>query len=499
MQNEHQGANKMKSIVSPTTMAYLDKVAIDGGVSSKELMFRAANSISKHLNKYKDILIATGPGNNGGDGFALASLLYKQGKNVSIFLVSEPKSEDAIYYYEKLKKDGFDNFVETIKDSYDAVVDCIFGNGLDRVLSSKHQNIINVLNKCNAYKIAVDIPTGISGLNGVVMGNAFIADKTIVIAAYKFGHFLQDAKDYVGKMFVEDIGIPITQEDALLIEESDVKEIFPFRKQNANKYSFGRACVIGGSSKYKGAPVLSMLSTAALRVGAGLSYIAYPKSIENTILTHVVDEIYMPIEDNNGLIIFDKKALDKIMATSDVIAFGMGIGRSEEIEKTLKYILENFEKTVIVDADGITAFTAIYQDIKILSKVILTPHLGEAVRLFLEEKDTILANRVNITTSFAKRNNVIVLLKGPTTIVSNGNETFFINKGSVALAKAGTGDVLSGVIAGIEAYNKDPISSAYAASYVTGLAATKAEKEYGQYGVLASDLPKIIKELQDKD
>ncbi|HHX49031.1 MAG TPA: NAD(P)H-hydrate dehydratase [Clostridiales bacterium] len=488
----------MKPIVTPHTMAHLDRMAINSGIPSKELMFRAAKAINKHLEKFEDILIVTGPGNNGGDGLAVAYILHKQEKNVSVFLAAEPKSEDAIFYFQKLKEAGFNNFVKKIGDSYDAIVDCIFGNGLYKVLSSDYQKIINNLNLCKGYKIAVDIPTGIHGENGQVMGNAFIADTTIVIAAYKFGHFLQDAKDYVGNLIVEDIGIEITESDAFLIEKEDVKKIFPPRKQNAHKYNFGKACIIGGSAKYKGAPILSMLSNTALRAGAGLGYIAYPKSMQKTVLTHAIDEIHIPIDDIDGNIIFDKKALDEIIKTADVIAFGMGIGKGIEVEKTLQYILENFKKTVIIDADGITAFANICKYTATVSKVILTPHVGEALVLIDEEKETILNNLVPIISVYAEVFKVVVLLKGPTNVVTDGDKIFFISNGSVAQAKAGMGDILSGVMAGVEAYNHDPVSSAYAAAFITNLAATNKAKEFGQYGVLASDIPKAIKDLQDE-
>lgn len=485
----------MKPIVSPKTMAMLDQRVIEQGTSSRELMLRAAGAISKHLASYKKILIVTGPGNNGGDGLALATLLLEQGKKVCIFLASEPKSKDAIYFYQQLKESGFNSFVDEISCQYDVIVDCIFGNGLNRELSSRYKSLINVINNCKVTKISVDIPTGINGTNGMVMGNAIKSSITIVIASYKYGHFLQDAKDYVGTMVVEDIDIPIDVVDAYLIEEKDIKKVFPIRKQNSNKYTFGRVCIIGGSSKYKGAPILSMLSNASLRVGAGLGYIAYPKSIEGAITAHSIEEIHIPLKNKGGLIVFDKKALDKIISTSDVIAFGMGIGRSHEIEKTLKYLLEHFDGTLIIDADGLTAYFSVYKHSNIISKVILTPHLGEAVRLFEELKDSILLNRVDITKDFAKKNNVVVLLKGPCTIVSDGDIVYFVPMGSVAQAKAGSGDILSGVIAGIEAYNRDSISSAYAGTYVVGKAAKLAEEELGQYGVLASDLPKIIKSL----
>ncbi len=486
----------MLGILSPISMSNYDKATIDNGVSQFELMKRAALSVINHIPAFvKTIGIYVGSGNNGGDGIAIAYLLQDTDYKIDLILLSSLRTEAGDYYFEKINKNKINIInLEKAKNSYDCIIDCIFGNGLSRDVEGIFNSAIQHINKAKSYKISVDIPSGLSGLSGLILNNAVIADKTIAIQSLKFGHVLQDSKDVIGTVSIEDIGIQVEDYDAFLVEERDVLTLFNKRKNNTSKNDYGRVTVIGGSKNFIGAPRLAEMGVSALRTGAGLATLAIPKTHFNILSNSAIDSTIFPLADDNGDIIFNEKEASKLIHISDVIAFGMGIGKSQEIEKLLLYILENFNGSIVIDADGIDVYKKILSmNVEIKPKVVLTPHLKEFSRLTNLDVEEIKSNPVLAVKDFAKSNNVIVLLKGPGTIISDGTRVFVSNEGTPAQAKGGNGDVLSGVIAATLVNTDDVLSSVAYSSFLVGLAAKIKSEELTEFSLLASDIPNAIK------
>jgi len=277
----------------------------------------------------------------------------------------------------------------------------------------------------------------------------------------------------------------------------DAKDCLPVRDDNAHKGNFGYIALIGGSVRYSGAVRLANLASCALRAGAGVVTIAAPNEICDAIMPQILESTLIPLSSKDGFISFAPKEFDEIIERYDVIAFGMGIGNTDETKKALAYLLERYNGILIVDADGLNAMANL--DMRQIAshpcKLILTPHLKEFSRLTGEALESLTGEKESAAAKLAREINAIVLLKGHSTIVTDGQESYVVNKGCAGMATAGSGDVLSGITASICAANKEKLlQSAAAAAYINGLAGELAEKENGQISMLASDTAKHIKD-----
>lgn len=488
----------MLGILSSKTSQESDRICIENGTPSVELMYRAANALFSSIDfkKYKEVLIVAGPGNNGGDGIALASILKDRNIDFKIFFTSKKISEDGHYFYNKIKDNLKKHIVEKINKKYDLIVDSIFGVGLKRELNKEYVDIVKAINKNGKYIVSCDIPSGLSSDNGLAIPIAVKANETIAISDYKLGHFLNDAKDYVGLLKCVKIGIKPMALDAHLVEKSDIANIFKPRKNNSNKHDYGRVVIIGGSLNFPGAIQLAHLGFTALKLGAGLVSIAFPNFLYNVLSQNVLDATLMPLSSNGKSIKFNKEELDKIMKIADAILIGPGLSICADTEKVVKYILVNYTGKLLLDADAITIVS---KDRNILKDkkcdVLFTPHIKEAERLFKIKKDIILQDPISYAKNFAKEYNVKILLKGPSTIITDGDKVYITNTGNPCMSKGGNGDVLSGVILGLLSQNNSSVKSLYTASFLTGLAGDKAKLAHGEYSVLASEIPNFIKSL----
>ncbi len=287
---------------------------------------------------------------------------------------------------------------------------------------------------------------------------------------------------------------------------SQVKTLFPKRDENANKGDFGYIALIGGCVKYSGAIRLAEMANAAMRSGAGVCTLAVPSSIANQMIPHILESTIYPLSDKEGYMIFKEKELNEIMHRHSVIAFGMGIGNTEETRKALIHLLRNYEGILIVDADGINAMSKIGK--KTLCnhkcKLIITPHPKEFSRLSKRDVPDILNDKEGSASKLAEFINAIVLLKGHVSTISDGETTYTVEKGCAGMATAGSGDVLSGIIAAVAANNRDNLLLATAgAAYVNGVAGEIASSEVGEISQLASDtanaIPKALKHIIHTD
>ena len=287
-----------------------------------------------------------------------------------------------------------------------------------------------------------------------------------------------------------------------VIEKEDIKCLFPKRDENSHKGNFGYVGIIGGCIEYSGAVKLANLSTSSLVSGAGVVRLIIPKEIEVSVMPYLLEQTLFPIESKNGHMLFDENIIDKALEKLKALAIGMGWGESIDNEKILKYILETKDIPIVIDADGLNTLAKMDKSIlnKTNCKVILTPHLKEFSRISGYSLEEIENNKEKLATDFAKNYNVILLLKGHTTIITDGEETYLVKRGCPGMATAGSGDVLSGILVGILGYNKPNVLTIAGGAYLAGLAGELAEKNLNDISMRASDtiskIPEAIDEIR---
>lgn len=477
----------MERILSVKQMRSADDFTINKlGIAEEVLVERAGKCVADEIIRRFPggrVLVCIGKGNNGADGAVVAKILSKHhGFSVNTLTVSN-------------------GIFRLFDKKYDIIVDCIFGTGLNKEVDGKFKVAIEKINSSGAYVVSCDIPSGLNGDNGKVMGIAVKANLTIAIQEYKLGHFLGDGVDYCGEVVAKDIGISIWGEDYVKrFNDQAVAKFFPLRKRNSNKGNFGRACVIGGSLKYSGSVVLSANALCSLKMGVGYTNLVVPKSLFNAYVGKVPECILTPIQDVDGFVVLDQKTLSSLLSY-DCIAIGMGMGDGVGIYNTIKFLLENYTGKLVIDADGLNSLSkfgvGILKDKK--CEVILTPHIGEFSRLLGVDKTQILETIIDFAYNFAKEYNVTLLLKNATSVITNGVETYINTTGTPAMAKAGSGDVLSGLLAGLLGRTTETFYATVAGAYIFGKLGEKAESEQNEYTVTASDLiaviPKVINDF----
>lgn len=461
------------------------------GLPSMVLMERAALQVVEHLERRNltKVLVVCGSGNNGGDGYAVARLLHLKGHDVEIFFAGneESRSEE-----NRRQKDIAEYYkipiVEQLVDkNYSVIVDAIFGTGLKREISGAYYDVISSLNAMSGLKVAIDIPSGIHDTTGKVMGIAFKADITVAIAFTKLGLVLYPGCEYAGDILDSDIGIT---EDALPKEEimayrytpNDLNEKFPKRKPNSHKGSYGRVLLIAGSKGMAGAALLC--AKAVYEVGAGLVQI-YTSEDNRVILQESLPEAIISTYNE-----YDEKQLQQLLSWADVVGIGCGLGKSSTSVQIVKQTMENAECPCVVDAD---ALNIISEHMAWLNnskhETILTPHMKEMSRLLNCSVNELAEDRVSILTEFVSNYPVTCVLKDARTLVATQGKHLYVNmSGNAAMAKAGAGDVLTGIITGVVAQKAECHEAASLGAYLHGIAGLVARDKKGKYSVLASDI-----------
>ena len=466
----------MERILTSKQMRSADEYTINTlKVPSEVLVERAGGAVADEIiSRFKGgrVLVIVGKGNNGEDGKVIAKRLsLVHGFSVSVLNASN-------------------GILKLFDKKYDIIVDCIFGTGLSRNVDGKYKEIIDKINNYGAFVVSCDIPSGINGDTGEVMGAAVKANLTIAIGEYKLGHFLGDGIDYSGKVILKDIGISVWGDDFVYrLNDKDIKKCFPNRNRNSHKGKYGKAVVIGGSRDFTGSIVLSQNSLCALKMGAGYSFVGAPKSLFSSLVGKNPECILSLLSDRDGNLVFDKNDLEKFL-NADAISFGMGVGVSEEIYKIIKYLLVEYKGVLILDADALNTISKYGVDIlrEKNCKLILTPHIGEFCRLNNAKKDTIMSDIIEEVKDFAYKYDLICVMKSAVSIISDGKQVFVNTTGNSALAKAGSGDVLTGIMAGLNARVDDTLLATLTACYIFGKSAEIATKNSNEYFVTASDV-----------
>ena len=475
----------MERVLSVNQMQQADRFTIEKlGICEDELVKRAGDAVASVIKEHflgGRVLVCVGKGNNGKDGLVVADILSKQhGFSVSVF-----NAETC--FYKILEKD------------YDIVVDCLFGTGLNRNIEGKYADIINKINSINAFRIACDIPSGINGDTGEIMGVAVKSNMTIAIQEYKLGHFFGDGIDYCGQVICKDIGISVWDEDVVKkVGETEAEHLFERRNRNVNKGSFGKTCLIGGSQDFSGSVLLSASATCALKSGVGYTYLVVPSTLYNAYVGKKPECILIAINIDENKV--DNIALNKIL-TCNSIAVGMGMTTSKSTYNVVNFLLKNYNGTLIIDADGLNSLSKYGKECLKDKKcqVVLTPHVGEFARLLGVDKTQISKDIVLYAKNFAKEFGVILAVKSAVSVITDGEETFLNTTGCSGMAKAGSGDALSGLIAGVLARTSFSAENVAGCLYVFGKAGEFAQKKGCDYTITTTEIieqfPSVIKGL----
>ncbi len=492
----------MKSVIFAKSALCADKKAIEDGIASTVLMHRAATGIfNSHLWRGKTAIIC-GVGNNGGDGYALADILCDEHLQVDVFYIDLPFTDDAKHYMKKCVDKGVsvEKYIYGCLCGYDIIVDCIFGVGLNRVVEGVCADAVNEINNSSAFVISADIPSGLFADSGLC-GPCVTADMTVTFSGLKPGHVLGNGLDVCGSVKVCDIGTSPSS-DAFIIEKNDIKPIFTQRKRNSNKGTFGYVSIIGGCEKYSGAAKLANMAASAMRSGAGVVKLCVGRSLSASVSPYLLESTLYPLSDEDGSVSFVPDELEGALSGTRAVAVGMGMGDGKDIERVVSYIIENYGGRLILDADALNAVSRIGSDIlrKAKGRVVVTPHPGEFARLCGCGINDILADPIGMAKAFAAEFGVIVLLKGCTTVVTDGANVYLCDRGCAGLATAGSGDVLSGVLCALHGYSEDMLLATAAGAYICGEAGYHAQQKFGSYSMIASDtiaaLPQAILDIQ---
>ncbi len=510
----------MRLVLTTSQMREADRRTItDFGIPGFTLMETAGRGAVRAITDWygplrsKQVCLLCGKGNNGGDALVVARCLVDAGANVTVRLVmgTDDLSTDAsanLRLLEQLRSAEPGHLqIETgggtdELSTFDLLVDGLLGTGLEKHLREPVLSLVTAANESHVPIVALDIATGLHGDTGEILGAAIRAGLTVTMAAPKLGLFLGDGPDCTGELVVADVGIPEavlqsvadTDPGATYIPSADdIRDRLPSRRRADHKYSAGLALVVAGSDGLTGAPV--MAATAAARVGAGAVVCATASSVRDVVASKLTEIMTLSLpEDENG-IIADRavEALHERLAKARSLLVGCGLGRAEGTATFVRRLLDTIRIPAVIDADGLYALG---QDpasgVRSADGTrVLTPHKGELRRLIGNEADTL--GPLDIARKYASRWHCVMVVKGAPTVVAAPDGTAFINPtGNPALASAGTGDVLAGMIAGYLAQGLSPIDAALCSLFVGGRAADAYAARLNRDSLMAMD---IVNEL----
>lgn len=495
-------------ILSAQQIQHLDAQTIEKEpISSLDLMERAAETLCaavlSDFGKSAQYLIFCGSGNNGGDGFALVRLLNDAGATAYVYEVrreNQKLSKDAnVNKTRYLIHDGKHDLLNehtTLPDTFPEntiLVDALFGSGLNRPLKGHFVELTQWLNKLPNTRIAIDVPSGLFADDNAKnnLNHVFKADFTYTLQTPKLSFFHKQTASLVGKITTLPIGLDEASMDAAetdfyQFEVTSALKIYKPRNEFSYKNTYGHALLLAGTKNTMGAAFLS--AKGCMRTGVGLLTVSLPKG-GGSGLNLLLPEA-MLIEDNSELYLTELPQLNGFQS----IGFGMGVGKSTEIKQLLKKLLKAAKVPLLLDADALNLLAESPALLKKLPKeTILTPHIGEFKRLLKLEK--LEYNYLEKASDFAKKYGIILVLKDTiTTVFCTKGKVYFIKEGSAALATAGSGDVLSGVITALLANGYKPLNAACLGVYLHACAGKLAGEIIGLESTLAGDIPEFIGE-----
>lgn len=493
----------MKYLLDGDQMKEIDRFSIkEAGIPSVVLMERAALAVCEEVRKHFDpdnkVLCVCGNGNNGADAAACARILAGWNHEAAVCLVGDmEKATEEMKLQMKINENlGIKTVTLDRVSDYDVIIDGIFGIGLSREVTGKYADVIRSMNEAAGSRVSVDIPSGISAANGRVLGCAVKADYTVTFGYLKTGLVLYPGNEYAGKITVSDCGfapaaIEHVGQKKFIYEPEDIGRL-PQRKRDSNKGTYGKILVIAGSKNMCGAAYFS--AKAAYRCGAGLVRIL--TSVDNReALLKLLPEAVLSFYDDMG-----RETLKEQITWADTIVAGPGLSTDEKAAKLLYDVLEIFEeskqekKKVLLDADALNILSRDNRQDKVRGCVI-TPHLGEMSRLTHKEIPDIKENIMKEAEEFARHYGCVCVLKDARTVVSDGQQVYVNMSGNSGMATAGSGDVLTGIIAGMYANGMELFEGAALGVYIHGCAGDAAKERLGEYFMKADDIADNIKNV----
>ena len=491
-------------------MRELDKRAVtEFSIPTEILMENAGEAAYSVIKKEfgsenKKFAVVCGGGNNGGDGFVVARKLHSNGAQVKVWLLTQreqyqgaAKQNLEIISKLHIKIKGI-NSAEEIKDGIadtDAIVDAIFGTGLDRNVEGIYRDAIQVINESKKPVFALDIASGINGDSGQEIGISIKADYTITFGLPKLGNLLYPGFDRGGKLYVTHISFPPSIYNSTSIKVEVAHPIpLPERKPDTNKMDYGPVLVVAGAANYYWAPYASAYSV--LKAGGGYVFLACPKSLAPVMAKRGKEIVFQPQAETaaGSIALANKDKLLELAQRVKMVVIGPGLSLNEETQQLARELAREIEKPLLIDGDGITA---IARDTEILrlrkAPSILTPHLGEMGRLTGEERRDIERDRVAVLQETARNLNAIIVLKGAHSLTGYPDGRVCINTsgttgGKAGMATAGSGDVLNGTIAAMYCLGLKVEEAVRTGVFMHGLAGDIAAEKKGVDGMTAQDI-----------
>ena len=472
-------------------------------IGSYNMMENAGSKMADIIiNKYnpKKVLLLLGSGGNAGDALGIGRILLNNNINVDAFCVSNIKNPDSLKNLELFKG----NIIAEIDyDKYDLIIDGILGNNQEKQLDLDLIDLISNVNNSKIKIVSIDMPTGINTNNGISLGGFIKSDLTITVEYPKTGLFLNDGLDSYTELKIIKIGLDNPTDIIKISEEADFNSFLEHRNRNSNKGTYGKATIIAGSIDYSGASLISYNALNQFMMGVGYSILYVPSSLYEIYILRNPEIIVRRLDDNNGYIKYNEDILDEIIKSSDSISIGMGMGVSSDLYKTIGYLLNNYDKKLVIDADGLNTISKYGVDILKSHKceVIITPHPKEFSRLINKTVEEVLKDSFNLVKKFAIDYNLCVILKGASSIISNNGDICISTFGNQSLAKGGSGDALSGILSGVCATSKKSIFEISKFScYVLGKSSELAILDERDITLtiskISSYIPKVIKNLK---
>ncbi len=510
----HRGPQFAMRLVTTAHMQELDRRTIEEeGVPGLTLMERAGSGVVRAMErrlglvKGKTVTILCGKGNNGGDGFVVGRLLIRKGARTRVALMARPadlRGDAKTNHVRFLKAAGKTGVVVLpdqealgrLLEESDVVVDALLGTGLSAPVKDPYREAIRAVNRCGRPVFAADLPSGLHGDTGDVLGEAVRATMTVTFGLPKIGLYLGRGIDLAGAIEIVDIGIPDRFVQRIpgqlsLMTLLDAKRSVPERLPSSHKGTFGHAGIIAGSVGKTGAAALA--ARAALRTGAGLVTVATPVGVNHVLESKLLEAMTVPMPETAEHTLA-QSALDDLLAFVNVrtaAAIGPGLGTQGETVRLVRELIPRLAKPCVVDADALNALAS---QVAVLNQakapLILTPHPGEMARLVDgTTSSTINHDRIGHAARFAGDRHVVVVLKGARTVVAHPDGRVAVcPTGNPGMATAGCGDVLTGMVVGFLAQGSAAWEAACAATYFHGLAGDLAAAAVGRTGMIAGDL-----------
>jgi hydroxyethylthiazole kinase-like uncharacterized protein yjeF len=504
-------------IASVEEMRFMDRYAVEKlGIAEEILMENAALASVALLQREigirdKKFVVFCGSGNNGGDGLAVARLIHSGGGKVKVFLLGDKNkfrgaAQTNMAIIDKLPIEvlKLENAAAAKKDvaHSDLIIDAIFGTGLDRPVAGLAADVIALINKSKKKVLSLDIPSGVNGNTGEVMGTAVSADYTVTFGLPKIGNMLYSGYELCGQIFVSHISFPpsLMESNNLQIATNDYVAL-PKRQAEAYKGSVGDVLFIAGAANYYGAPYFAAMSF--MKAGGGYARLAAPKSMIGKLAVKGREIVYLPQEETTAgsIAMKCKRGLLEAAAKVDMVVIGPGLSLQEETVRLVKELAEAIKVPLLIDGDGLTA---IAENPEILhsrkAATILTPHLGEMARLTGKPVAQISSNKIAVLREATEKLKATIVLKGAHSLIGTQKGSVYINlSGNAGMATAGSGDVLTGCIAAMHGLGLKSEEATRKGVFLHGYAGDLAAAKKGEDGITAKDIMEFLPQALKND